>query len=133
MIFVDTSAWIALLNRKDENHDDAVVIYSKLKQYRERLLTTDYVINDTVTCLGSRHSKAFDFLDLIAHADKTDVLTVSKISKSIFEKAKQLFRNYNGIFSLTECTSLSFCRQHGIFEVFAFNPNLAKMNLVLVT
>lgn len=133
MIFVDTGAWIALLNRKDENHDDAVVIYSNLKQYRERLLTTDYVINDTVTCLGSRHSKAFDFLDLIAHADKTDVLTVARINKPIFEEAKRMFRHYNGIFSLTECTSLSFCRQHGILEAFAFNPNFAKMKLVLVT
>ena len=46
MIFVDSGAWIALLNQKDQYHDDAVVIYNGLKQQRVRLLTTDYVIDE---------------------------------------------------------------------------------------
>ena len=132
MIFVETGAWIALSNRKDKNHDDAVAIYRNLKQSRERLLTTDHVINETVTRLRSRRSKAFQFLDVIGGAEKTDVLTVSRVSRPIFEEAKRLFRKYNGIFSFTECTSLAFCRQHGILEVFAFNRNFTAMKLALV-
>lgn len=133
MTFVDTGAWTSLLNRRDENHTDAVAIYSNLRQSRERLLTTDHVINETVTYLRSRRSQAFQFLDVIGCAERTDVLTVARVNRSIFEESKRMFRHYNGIFSLTECTSLSFCRQHGILEVFAFNPNFAKMKLALVT
>ena len=133
MTFVDTGAWIALLNQKDENHGDAVAIYSNLRKHRNPLLTTDYVINETVTRLRPIPSKAFQFLDFIGRAEKTDVLTVAIVSRFIFEESKRLFRTYNGIFSLTECTSLEFCRQHGILEVFAFNQNFTKMKLVLAT
>ena len=31
MIFVDSGAWIALSNRRDQHHDDAVIIYTTLK------------------------------------------------------------------------------------------------------
>ncbi len=133
MIFVDTAAWIALLNRKEENHGVAVAIYSNLRRHRKPLLTTDYVINETVTRLRPISSKAFQFLDFIGRAEKTDVLTVSIVNRPIFEESKRLFSKYNGIFSFTECTSLAFCRQHEILEVFAFNQNFTAMKLALVT
>jgi len=132
MIFVDTGAWIALMNRKDENHDDAVAIYRNLKQRREQLFTTDHVINEIVTYLRSRRSQAFQFLDIIGCAEKTSVLTVPTVSSPIFEEAKRLFREHNGIFTFTECTSLAFCRRHEILEVFAYNQNFTAMKLVLV-
>ena len=51
MIFVDTGAWIALSDRRDQYHNDAVAIYTRLKRQKERLLTTDYLIDETVTRL----------------------------------------------------------------------------------
>ena len=72
MIFVDTGAWIALLNQRDQYHDDAVVIYNGLKQQKARLLTTDYVIDETVTWLKYRssHQVAVRFLDLVESVEK---------------------------------------------------------------
>ena len=32
MIFVDTGAWIALSDQRDQYHGDAVAIYTQLKQ-----------------------------------------------------------------------------------------------------
>lgn len=51
MIFVDTGAWIALTDRSDRHHAEAVAIYKSLRQGRERFVTTDYVIDETVTRL----------------------------------------------------------------------------------
>ena len=51
MIFVDTGGWIAILNRRDQHHQEAVTIFNKLQQQQMRLLTTDYVIDETVTRL----------------------------------------------------------------------------------
>jgi predicted nucleic acid-binding protein len=48
MIFVDTGAWIAFSDRKDQYHAKATNIYAKLKQAQERFLTTDYVTDETV-------------------------------------------------------------------------------------
>ncbi len=52
MIFVDTGAWIALTDVSDQYHLEAVSIYTQLKQRKARFLTTDYVIDETVTRLS---------------------------------------------------------------------------------
>ena len=57
MIFVDSGAWIALTDTSDQYHDEATGIYATLKQQRMRFITTDYVIDETVTRL--RYDPAF--------------------------------------------------------------------------
>jgi len=37
MIFIDSGAWIALTDRKDQYHKKAVLIYNELKKSREFL------------------------------------------------------------------------------------------------
>ena len=33
MIFVNTGAWIALLNRNDQHHQEAATVYKNLQQH----------------------------------------------------------------------------------------------------
>jgi predicted nucleic acid-binding protein len=67
MIFVDTGAWIAISNPKDQHHREAVAIYNDLRHREIQLLTTDYVIDETVTRLryDTNHSLAVMFLERI--------------------------------------------------------------------
>ena len=67
MIFVDTGAWIALSDKSDQHHKDAEIIYNLLKQKKKRFLTTDYVIDETVTRwrYDAGHQIAVNFLELI--------------------------------------------------------------------
>lgn len=67
MIFVDTGAWIAILNRRDQHYQEAVAIYNRLQQRQTRLLTTDYVIDETITRLryDTNHSLAVMFFDRV--------------------------------------------------------------------
>ena len=55
MIFVDSGAWIALLDRRDQRHDDAVETFNNLVQQKTQLLTTDYVIAETANRLRDNH------------------------------------------------------------------------------
>ena len=83
MIFVDSGAWIALSNQRDQNHNDAVTIYTDLKRQRARFLTTDYVVDETITRLryDVSHSVAVKFLDFIERAEKIDGLTIMEIDR----------------------------------------------------
>ena len=135
MIFVDTGAWIALLNQKDKYHDDAVVIYSSLKQQNARLLTTDYVIDETATWLKYRanHQVAVQFLDLVESVEKTDVLTVTEIDKTLFQEAQKLFRQYESVqLSFTDCASFAVCQKHNISETYAFDEHFAMMGITVL-
>lgn len=70
MTFVDSGAWIALYNRRDQHHADAIGIFRDLEQQRARLLTTDYVLDETITRLryDVSHMAAVAFLDHIQEA-----------------------------------------------------------------
>ncbi len=134
MIFVDTGAWIALLNRRDQHHQEASAIYRNLQQQQIRLLTTDYVFDETVTRLryDATHALAVMFLDRMDMFVERRALTVVAIDTDVFEKAKALFRQYDSArLSFTDCTSFVVCRENSIAEAFAFDQHFAMMGIDL--
>ncbi|MDE0084297.1 MAG: PIN domain-containing protein [Candidatus Poribacteria bacterium] len=134
MIFVDTGAWLALLNQRDQHHHDAVAVFNDLRQQRSRLLTTDYVIDETVTRVryDTNHALSVLFLNRIELLEETGVLTIAGIDKNVFEAAKVLFRQYDSVrLSFTDCTSFVICRVNNISEAFAFDRHFPIMGIDL--
>lgn len=135
MIFVDTGAWIAILNPNDQYHREAIAIYNNLRDQETRLLTTDYVIDESVTRLryDTNHSVAVAFLEFIGNAEIVGGLTVLAIDKDLFEKAKALFRQYDSArLSFTDCTSFVVCHENNIREAFAFDQHFSMMGINLL-
>jgi predicted nucleic acid-binding protein len=48
-LFVDTSAWLALNDRDDQYHKKAVEKSVEIKNQRIELITSEYVIDESVT------------------------------------------------------------------------------------
>ena len=65
-----------------------MAVFDDLQQQQTRLLTTDYVIDETVTRLryDTNHSLAVTFLNRIELLVETGVLTVAEIDKNVFER-----------------------------------------------
>lgn len=134
MIFVDTGAWIALLNRSDQHHREAATVYRSLQQQRSQLLTTDYVLDETITRLryDTTHALAVMFLERIELLVETGVLTLVEIDNRIFREAIVLFRQYDSAqLSFTDCTSFVVCRENDILEAFAFDQHFSMMGINL--
>ena len=135
MIFVDTGAWIAILNRRDQHHQEAVAIYHRMQQQEIHFLTTDYVIDETATRLryDTNHSMAVMFLNHIERLVEIDILTLMEIDKDVFGKAKALFRQYDSArLSFTDCTSFVVCVENNIHEAFAFDQHFSMMGIDLL-
>ena len=94
-----------------------------MQQQQIRLLTTDYVIDETVTRLryDTNHALAVTFLDRIALLVETEILTIAEIDKNVFVEAKALFCQYDSVrsYPFTDCTSFVICRVNNVSEAFA--------------
>src|SRR5687768_3905380 len=53
-LFVDTSGFFSLLVKRDPSHAAALRILKRAARERRRLLTTDYVLDETATLLKAR-------------------------------------------------------------------------------
>ena len=50
-IFVDTSSWCALYDPSDQYHQKATDFWKKLKSQPTRLVTSEYILDETYTLL----------------------------------------------------------------------------------
>ena len=134
MIFVDTGAWIALTDTSDQYHEEAVGIYAILKQQRVRFITTDYVIDETVTRLryDANHHIALEFLDAMTLSGSADTLQIVHINESLFKEAVSIFRQYDSaVLSFTDCVSFAVCKRYEISEAFAFDRHFPMVGVSL--
>lgn len=129
MIFVDTSAWYALSSTRDVNHQDAIRTLSSL---RERLVTSDYVVDETLTLLKSRGEKlhALKFGAKVIDGAFAQIITVDTHD---FNSAWGVFKRYNDKgWSFTDCTSFVVMQQLGIQRAFAFDDHFKQFGTVTV-
>lgn len=115
-IFVDTGGWYAAIARKDHDHQAAKQF---LSDNRSPLITSDYVMDETVTLLQYRigHSDAVKFLDALqaSHQIELIYLTPSHIVETI-----KLFRNRpDKDWSFTDCSSFVLMREYKVQNAFA--------------
>lgn len=134
-VFMDTPGFLALWDSADDHHDQAVRLQSELMRKRRGFLTTDYVIDETVTLLLVRHSHgaASDFLRTVIASSR---LTLEWIDSDRFHAAADLFERHDDKeWSLTDCVSFtlmhdlrlhdSFTTDHH-FRQAGFNPLLSQ-------
>src|SRR5689334_21203641 len=92
-VFVDTAGFLALWDASDEYHVRALRLQSELAGQKRKLVTTDYVVDETVTLLLVRHSHAAasDFLRTV---DATRWLQLEWIDSERFRAAANFFMRH---------------------------------------
>lgn len=121
IVWVDTSAWIALLTRNDQHHSDALAIQARLRQQRMKLLTSDYIVDETVTWLRYRvsHTAAVAFWETTLRSTLVEVMP---INRDLLEAAWGIFKKYaDQELSFTDCTSFALMRARNLKQAFTFD------------
>lgn len=85
VVFVDTSAWIAILDEKNSNYASARKYFEKLLELNTRLVTNSLVIDDTLLFLKQDYGSEFakKFLDIIDESAMSINLRVDWISRRL--------------------------------------------------
>lgn len=129
-IFVDTSAWDAIADAGDPNHEMSLLFNDEIAD-RCRLVVTNYVLDELYTLLMMNvgHQRTVDFkrkLDVLA---QEGILVIIWVSEDIATEAWTVFEQFNvdKQWSFTDCVSYVVMKQREIVEAYAFDQHFAQM------
>ena len=134
LVFVDTSAWIAVAVKKDKNHQIAADYYKDLLKIPARLVTSNYVLAETYTRLryDVSHQKILEFYGIILEACKENRLAVIWIDERLERDSWEIFKKYSDqMFSFVDCTSFAICKKIKVDQVFAFDDDFKIMGFLV--
>jgi uncharacterized protein len=128
-LFLDTSAFLALEDKDDQNHDSAMEFRDKIRDggtpFR-MLYTTNYVVDETLTLIRTElgHAAAVSFGEAIRSSKLVSVLWIMPEADS---KAWQTFKKYKDKdFSYTDCTSFAVMEAEEIDSVFSYDKHFTQ-------
>jgi len=132
-IFVDTSAWDAIADSSDPNHEIALLLRDEIAG-QCRLVVTNYVLDEVYTLLlmNVGYQRTRDFRHKLDVLVQEGVLQVIWVSEDIATEAWFVFEQFNvdKQWSFTDCVSYVVMKQHEITEAFAFDHHFAQMGFV---
>jgi uncharacterized protein len=129
-VFVDSSAFLALLDGDERNHSGAQRIWSQLAEEETALFCTSYVLLETAALvqnrLGMRQIRAF-------HENVTPFLSVIWVDEALYHAGMTavLAANRRRL-SLVDCVSFAAMRQHQLNTAFAFDNHFAEQGFTIL-
>jgi predicted nucleic acid-binding protein len=135
LVFVDSGAWIALLNGSDGLHRRALAAYQALVDENARLVTSSDVLDEAATRLryDAGLPAALAFRDAVAAAEKSRLLRVLPVDAGVQQKAFALWEKHpKVVLSLTDATSAVLARSLLIKTVFGFDSDFRSLGFTLV-
>ncbi len=129
MIFVDAGALFAYAVPDDEHHADA---QEWVRHNRVPLITTDYIIDETLTLLRARGQadRAVQLGELLFSGM---LANLHYLTEEQILAAWQVYRSYNDKeWSFTDCTSKVVIEKLGLTHAFAFDQHFRQFGTVIV-
>jgi hypothetical protein len=129
-IFVDTSAWIALVDKDDSHHKEAASSYPSLLKNHRNLITSNFVIAETYIIILNElgHKLAIDFLEKLKASPR--ILKIYS-NEDIEAEAEPILAKYSDQdFSYTDAVSFVIMKRQKIRKAFSFDKHFVIAGFV---
>jgi hypothetical protein len=126
-VFVDTSAWIALINTGDALAAQAKQILVRLNQQQIILVTTEFVLLEVADalCKTNLRQKTYAYINGIKQA--LDVIQIIPLEQSLLDRGWAIYHQYSDKdWGLTHCISFVVMKQEGITEAFTSDKHFEQ-------
>jgi uncharacterized protein len=125
MIFVDTSAWFASIVPSDSDH---LIAAQWLQQNSQRLLTTDYIVDETLTLLRARRETNRALFLGTAFFSRT-LAKLYYLTEEDIQQTWQVFRQFSDKnWSFTDCSSKVAIDNLKITQAFSFDHHFRQFS-----
>jgi predicted nucleic acid-binding protein len=117
-VFLDTSGWIALLNRREDLHAEANRIWRRLGRERRTVFATDWVVAETGNGLSSGFRRDLFARSLRVFLGSSNVRVIY-VDANLLDQSLALFESRSDKdWGLVDCASFVVMTEHGIREAF---------------
>lgn len=124
-VFVDTGAFGALSNRRDDYYDEAILILQGITARGATLLTTNFVIAESHALLLARANR--DIAERFLREIYESAVTIERVEIEDEERARDIIYRYTDKrFSMVDATSFAVMERLGLTLFFAFNGNFSQ-------
>ena len=131
MIFIDTSAWIAIEDKKDINHLKALQFKKQLLDSQKRLITTNYILDETYTLmlLDLEYTRTINFKQKLDDLIDSNLVIVVYVTSDVEKESWEAFERFNKdkTWSFTDCTSKVIMNMFNFLEAFTFDRHFEQM------
>lgn len=117
-VLVDTAAWIALVNTRDELHKQAEEVMAELRRRNVALVTTEFVLLEVANalCTSAWRGKAVRLIDGLRSMSN---LRIMPANSSLIADGWQLYASrLDKEWSLTDCISIVVMEREKIEQAF---------------
>jgi uncharacterized protein len=126
MIFIDTGAWLARYLANDQHHKSGVTLWNKIRTARERCITSNFVLDETLTLLARRASYSFaaETARIIYNSSALEILRPDSHTE---QAALDWFEKFaDQQVSFTDCISFALMHEAGIETVYSFDSHFDR-------
>ena len=128
-VFIDTGFWIALIDKRDQNHIHAKKSLKPLLT-KYNVCSSEFVVFETLTyinCSFKRHDLALKYINKMDDSG----IHVFPVDETTKIKALQLFRSYSDKnLSVTDCTSFAIMQKNDIKLFAGFDDHFKQISFV---
>jgi len=123
-VYVDTSAFLAVLDADDQNHPDAKRVWESLLSKRVPLIASSYVLVETWALV--QHRLGIEAVRSFSE-DVFPLLGIIWVGSDLHRRgvAALLAANRRNL-SLVDCVSFEVMRDLGVKNVFTFDPHFRE-------
>ncbi len=125
-VFVDTVAWLALINASDDLHEPARRTMEQLRGQRAQLTTTEFILLEVADalCASSIRERTIQFLNGLR---RLPVLTILPVSEDMFVAGWELCRQRRDkSWGLTDCISFAVMTDRHLMLAFTSDHHFSQ-------
>lgn len=129
---MDTSAFVALRNRRELEHETARSALRQLVSEKAKLFTSNYVFAETYTALLVRvgHHEAVAWGRAFRDGQQIELI---RVEEAIEDDAWSIIeRHADKAWSYVDATSFALMEREGSAEAFAFDHHFAQRGLTVI-
>ena len=115
-VFVDTSAWIGLLNADDDYHEKFNALFVELRREKRPLVTTDWVFAETGNGLARVRAR-FRFPRVVSTFLQSPNCNLVRVDAELFRRTLDLYESVSDkSWGMVDCASFTVMRNTGIAD-----------------